>query len=91
MAIVSTNIAAIPEIVRHGDTGLLVHPGDTTALTEALKLLVMNPDQRLALGLSATAHVSRQFDAETNCRRLLDLLKAEADLARSQRQQITRK
>jgi glycosyltransferase involved in cell wall biosynthesis len=85
MAIVSTNIAAIPEIVRHGDTGLLVPPGDTAALIEALKLLVMNSDQRLALGLRAMAHVARQFDAETNAYRLLDLLKVEADFGRWRR------
>jgi glycosyltransferase involved in cell wall biosynthesis len=85
MAIVSTNIAGIPEIVRPGDTGLLVPPGDTAALTDALKLLVTNAEQRLTFGSRAAAHVARHFDAETNVGRLLDLLKAEADLARAQR------
>lgn len=87
MAIVSTNIAGIPEIVRPDDTGLLVPPGDTAALTEALRRLVTSSDQRLALGSRAQAHVTRQFDAETNAYRLLDLLKVEADLGKFQRQQ----
>lgn len=87
MAIVSTNIAGIPEVVRPGETGLLVSPGDTAALTEALRHLVTSSDQRLALGSRALAHVTRQFDAAANAQRLLDLLKAEADLAKFQRQQ----
>ena len=37
MAIVSTSVAAIPEIVRHSDTGLTVPTGDAGALTAALR------------------------------------------------------
>lgn len=85
MAIVSTAIAGIPEIVRPGDTGLLVSPGDTAALTETLRRLMESPDQRLTLGSRALDHTARHFDAAANAQRLLELLKSEADLARSQR------
>ena len=86
MAIVSTKIAGIPEIVRHDETGVLVPPGDTAALTKALRSLLASPDQRLTLGSRALAHVSKNFDAATNAQRLLDLIKAEADIAKFQRQ-----
>jgi glycosyltransferase involved in cell wall biosynthesis len=82
MAVVSTNVAAIPEIVRDGETGLIVPAGDTAALTEALRRLVTSPDQRLSLAERAIAHVSREYDAQKNAGRLLDLLKGEADVAR---------
>jgi glycosyltransferase involved in cell wall biosynthesis len=82
MAIVSTNVAAIPEIVRAGDTGLTVAAGDAAALTRELRDLVANPDLRMSLGERALAHVSRNFDARANADRLLRLLKAEADVAR---------
>lgn len=85
MAIVSTRIAGIPESVLPGETGLLVPPGDTAALTEALRALATSSDQRLALGSRALEHVTRQFDAAANTHRLLDLLKAEADFAGFQR------
>jgi glycosyltransferase involved in cell wall biosynthesis len=84
MAIVSTNLAAIPELVRDGDTGLVVTPGDTAALTEALRRLVTNPELRMTLGSRAEAHVARNYDALTNTRRLLELLKVEAASARTQ-------
>ena len=84
LAIVSTNIAGIPEIVRPEDTGLLVSPGDTDALKQALQRLIERPDERLSFASRALAHVARRYDAETNARQLLDMLKAEAERARPQ-------
>jgi glycosyltransferase involved in cell wall biosynthesis len=85
MAIISTNVAAIPEIVRNGETGLTVPAGDAVSLTQALRDLATNPTLRMSLGERAMAHVSRQYDAPSNANRLLDLLKAEANAARAER------
>jgi glycosyltransferase involved in cell wall biosynthesis len=74
-------MAAIPEFVRDGETGLTVSVGDAVSLTEALQALATNPALRMAVGERAMAHVSRHYDAPTNTRRLLDLLKAEANAA----------
>ncbi len=82
MAIVSTKVAGIPEIVRGADTGLTVPIGDVAALVEALRQLATNRDLRLDLGRRAMAHVARNYDAAANADRLLGLLKAEADAAR---------
>ena len=82
MAVVSTDVAGIPEIVRHGETGLTVPAGDTAALIEALRLLITSPDLRLRLSEQAISHVSHHYDAQKNAGRLLDLLKGEADPAR---------
>jgi glycosyltransferase involved in cell wall biosynthesis len=85
MAIVSTTMAAIPEFVRDGETGLTVSAGDAVSLTRALRDLATNPTLRMTLGERALAHVSRHYDAPTNAGRLLDLLKAEANTARAAR------
>ena len=85
MAIISTNVAAIPEIVRNGETGLTVPAGDAVSLTQALRDLVTNPAFRLTLGERAMAHVTRHYDAPTNASRLLGLLKAEANAARAEK------
>ena len=84
MAIISTDVAGIPEIIRNGKTGLTVPAGDAASLTHALRELVTNPDLRMTLGENAIAHVTRHYDAPTNAGLLLDLLKAEADAARVQ-------
>src|SRR5882724_8375347 len=85
MAIISTNVAAIPEIVRNGETGLTVPVGDAVSLTQALRDLATNPAFRMLLGERAMAHASRHYDAPTNASRLLGLLKAEANAARADR------
>jgi glycosyltransferase involved in cell wall biosynthesis len=85
MALVSTNVAAIPEIVRNGETGIIVPTDDVIALTQALRDLATNPTLRITLGERAMAHVTRHYDAPTNASRLLGLLKAEANAARAER------
>jgi glycosyltransferase involved in cell wall biosynthesis len=79
---VSTAVAGIPEITRDGETGLVVPAGDARALEEALRRLVLQPELRLRLGERAAAHVAREYDAQRNAGRLLDLLKGEVELAR---------
>jgi glycosyltransferase involved in cell wall biosynthesis len=85
MAIISTNMAAIPEFVRNGETCLTVSAGDTASLTNALRDLATNPTLRMTLGERAMAHVARHHDAPTNAGILLDLLKAEANAARAEK------
>ena len=83
MAVVSTEMAAIPEIVRNNETGLTVPAGDTAAVSEALRRLAASPDLRMSLAERAMAHVNREYDAEKNAGRLLDLIKDQADIART--------
>ncbi|MEZ4593157.1 MAG: glycosyltransferase family 4 protein [Chloroflexota bacterium] len=81
LPLVSTSVAAIPEIVQQEKTGLLVPPNDTAALTAALRTLILNRDQRLAYGQQAQALVRQAHDAPTNARQLLTLLKQKIDEA----------
>jgi glycosyltransferase involved in cell wall biosynthesis len=75
LPLVATELAALPAIVIDGRTGLLVPPGDPGALTYALGRLAADRPLRLALGAGALDIVRRQFDAETNAQRLLELIK----------------
>ncbi len=73
--VVSTEVAAIPEVVRPG-TGLLVPPGDVAALVQALRHLVVSPGLRRQMGREAHAVAAREHDLSRSGRALLDLLKA---------------
>ncbi len=64
LPIVSTNVSAIPEIVSHGENGLLVAPGSVEALTEALAELVNNDElrHRMAANSLEIANTFKSWD-----------------------------
>jgi glycosyltransferase involved in cell wall biosynthesis len=79
LPLVSTSVAAIPELVRDGETGFRVPAGDVAALTSALHRLVVDAALRQRLGAQAAELVAQAHDAECNALRLCDLLKHVAD------------
>lgn len=48
--VVATDAGGNREVVRHGVNGLLVPPGDPTALADALAMLIANRDRRREMG-----------------------------------------
>jgi glycosyltransferase involved in cell wall biosynthesis len=83
LPLISTNVAAIPEIVRHEETGLLVPPYNVEALADALNRLIFDVDLRLVYGRKAQAVVQQAHDASDNASRLLALLKIKIDEAKT--------
>jgi len=53
--VVASDVGGIPEVVRDGETGLLVRPGDVAALAAALDRLVADPEVRARLAAGARA------------------------------------
>jgi len=74
--VVSTRLAGIPELVLDGDTGILVSPGDASALTEALQRLVYDRELRLRYGRAGRARIEQHFQIENTVAPLLKLLEA---------------
>jgi colanic acid/amylovoran biosynthesis glycosyltransferase len=70
---ITTAISGIPELIRDGDTGLLVPPGDARALADALLRVRRDPQAALAMARRGRAHVEREFDLATNAARQLAL------------------
>lgn len=75
LPLISTDVAAIPEVVEHDKTGLLVRPGDVSQLTNALRTLVENPTLRTQMGQQAARRVRQDHDGTKNANRLLSLMK----------------
>ena len=61
---VSTDVTGIPEVVRHGKTGLLVPQHDPDALADALQRLITDRALATRLSMAAPALVERSFDVE---------------------------
>jgi glycosyltransferase involved in cell wall biosynthesis len=59
--LVAAEHGGLPEIVRDGETGVLVAPGDPGALASALAALAGDADRRARLGAAAAADVAERF------------------------------
>jgi glycosyltransferase involved in cell wall biosynthesis len=62
LPVVSTAVGGVPELVRAGETGLLVPSEDAGALAQALQALVDDPVRRQAMGEAARRHAVAHFD-----------------------------
>jgi glycosyltransferase involved in cell wall biosynthesis len=77
LAVVASDISGIPELVEDGVTGMLVPPGDSGALADAIAQLEDDPALRARLGEAARARVERDFDLRHNAEALAPLLLEE--------------
>jgi glycosyltransferase involved in cell wall biosynthesis len=62
--IVAGRAGGIPEIVRDGETGRLIEPGDHHALAEALIALLNDPNRRAALAAQGRQRVAERFSID---------------------------
>ena len=65
LPIVATDVAGIPDMVRDGQEGLLVPPGDVPALAAAIASLLGDRELRRSIGGRASARVTEEFDLPT--------------------------
>ena len=61
---VATDVYGIPEVVRNGETGLLVPPADAGALSQAVLNLLDDEDLRRRMGAAARTVAEHKFSLE---------------------------
>lgn len=71
LPVVATGVGQIPAILRHGVTGLVVEPGRTEALAEALGALAADPARRRAMCAAARADAVAEHDWSRVLERIL--------------------
>jgi glycosyltransferase involved in cell wall biosynthesis len=59
--VVAARATAVPEVVDHGETGLLIEPGDVQQLGESISLLLRDAVLRDSMGRAARQAVERRF------------------------------
>jgi glycosyltransferase involved in cell wall biosynthesis len=65
LPVVASSAGGIVEIVRSGDTGLLVPPGDPAALAEAIQEVLGHPDKAARFGREGRQVAEAEFSVET--------------------------
>lgn len=73
---ISTTIAGIPELIRHGQDGLLVSPSNVEELADAVALLATHAELRQKMGTSAHQRVTTDYNLSKNHLHLAQLLHA---------------
>jgi glycosyltransferase involved in cell wall biosynthesis len=71
--VVATAVGGTPELVRDGETGLLVPPGDASALAAALRSLIADPERAARMGAAGRRRVLDEFGAAAMVERILGL------------------
>ena len=68
LPVVATNVGGNPELVRGGQTGMLVQPGDSSGLVSAISNYIVSRDMRDSHGKAGRLRALRDFSIEAMVR-----------------------
>lgn len=65
LPIVASQVGGMTEVMHHGQTGLLVAPGDTQGFIETVRRLIDDPAERQRLGTAARHFITHDYSLTT--------------------------
>jgi glycosyltransferase involved in cell wall biosynthesis len=69
--VIGTKVGGVPDVVRDGETGILIQPNDVKTLAETIELLITNAELRRQMGIAAAQFASNeQFQVEFMVRKI---------------------
>lgn len=71
VATIASDVGSNPELVRDGETGLLVPPNDAGALADAIERLLADRERTLAMGRAARVDTLQQWNWDDYAEKLL--------------------
>jgi glycosyltransferase involved in cell wall biosynthesis len=75
LPVVATRVGGVPELIRDRRSGIVVPPGDPSALADGMRaVMAMTPSEREAMTDCARAHLRESFEAEVMVERWEELL-----------------
>jgi len=77
-AVVGTNAGGVPEIIRHGETGMLFRPGDAGELAQRLVELMRDTKLRRRLADAGKDYADASFDEVRHFNELARILEGQA-------------
>ena len=61
---IASHVGAIPEVIVHGESGILIEPRDVAALAQAMARLLDDRALRKYMGLLGAARLEERFSIE---------------------------
>jgi len=83
LPVVASAIGSLPELLHHGEVGVLVPPGDPIVLASALRSLVDDPGRRAELGHRARRLAVAEHSWQRRCRDILEQLDSRTTRSRA--------
>jgi glycosyltransferase involved in cell wall biosynthesis len=71
--IVATRVGGVPDLIEEGKSGVLVPPGDPSALADGIARVLRDPEYARNLAATARARQQRRFDIDVMVTQLEDL------------------
>ncbi len=72
-AVIASRHGGLGALVRDGETGLLVEPGDADALADALRWAESHPEEMKRMGQAARLEYERHYTPQANYRMLMEI------------------
>lgn len=73
--VIGTNVGGIPEVIHDGKTGILIPPGDTKALEDAIVSLLISEEKCRELGSNARREVEKSFSDVSMAKKTLEVFR----------------
>ena len=73
--VIATRVGGIPYVVKDGETGFLVEPGDVDTLAEKMMLLLEDRELRQRMGRRGKEEAMRRFHPEVVARKTMTVYK----------------
>jgi glycosyltransferase involved in cell wall biosynthesis len=73
LPVVGSRVGGIPEMIAHGETGLLIPPRDPQSLASALERLIGDAPLRARLGAAGRRRAEVEFGLEAHARRIQEV------------------
>ncbi|RTL57981.1 MAG: glycosyltransferase family 1 protein [Rhodocyclaceae bacterium] len=72
-AVIAPSVGPVVEVLKDGDTGLLIEPGNVTQMASQIVRLATDPELRSHLGKAGRAYVSANHTWRQNALKILDI------------------
>lgn len=73
LAVLSTRVGGVPELIDDGQEGLLTAPGSASGLAQSMERLARDPALRRRLGRAARVKIASEFNLATTGQRIVSL------------------
>jgi glycosyltransferase involved in cell wall biosynthesis len=71
--VIATAVGGLAELIKDGETGLLVPPADSKALADAIIILLDNSHRREIMGQAGRRRIEERFELKRQCNKITSI------------------